>query len=68
MAVLVTLAVLAQLLAMAFAQFSLNVNLAEIFSWASQYVNAVWPLVAFIGGLGLAKAIIKMIIGMLKSF
>jgi len=68
MTVLVTLFVLAQLLAMAFAQFSLNIDLSTIFVWASQYVNAVWPLVAFIGGLGLAKAIIKMIIGMLKSF
>jgi len=68
MLVLSTLVTLFTLLAMSFAQFSLNINLSEIFTWASQYVNAVWPLVAFIGGLGLAKAIIKMIIGMLKSF
>ena len=68
MTVLVTLVILAQLLAMAFAQFSLNINLNSIFAYASDYVNAIWPLVAFVGGLGLAKAIVKMIIGMLKSF
>ena len=68
MLVLSTLVAIFTLLSLMFAQFSLNIDLSTIFVWASQYVNAVWPLVAFIGGLGLAKAIIKMIIGMLKSF